>query len=92
LKKVKKGSKLARSTGVVLHFLGERARRARVRASRGVGLPLGIQARVRHSPVHRRRSDDLAVRVGDEHGHGPGAASTTKRTIESACSSRMGRF
>ena len=72
LKNVKKGSKLARSTGSSFTFSASALGRGRVRAGRRVGLPLGVQARVRSGPVHRRGGDDLAVRVGDEDGHGPG--------------------
>ena len=49
----------------------ERRGRGRVGARRRVGLPLRVQARVRSGPVHRRRGDQLAGHVRDEHGHGP---------------------
>ena len=91
-KNVKNGSKLARSTGIVLHLLGELARRARVAAGGGVRLPLGVQARIGRRAVHRGCRHELAVGVGDEDRDGAGASETTKSTIARACSSFMQRF
>ena len=67
---MKNGSKLARSTASSPHLLGELPRRAGIAASRRVGLPLGVQARVGRRAVHRRGGDELAVRVRDEHRDG----------------------
>ena len=74
---------------VVPDLLGELARRARVAARGGVGLPLGVQARVRGGAVHRRRGDELAVRVGDEDRDRAGGFATTSSTIGRARSSFM---
>ena len=65
-KNVNCGSKLARSTGLSRDLVGQLARRARVRASRRVGLALRVQPRVGRGAVHGRGGDELAVRVGDE--------------------------
>ena len=57
---------------IVGHLLGELARRARVRASGGVRLPLCVQTCVGRGAVHRCGGDQLSVVVGHEHGHRPG--------------------
>ena len=69
---MKKGSKLAQLGGVVADLGGELTRRGDIAPRRGVGLALGVQSRVGRRTVHRRRSDELAVVVRDENGHGPG--------------------
>ena len=72
LKKVKNGSKLASSAGSAGDLRGQLRGRARVASGCGVGLALGVQARVGRGPVHRRRGDELAVLVRHEHGHRTG--------------------
>ena len=63
---------------VVAHLLRELPRRARVAPGGRVGLALRVQARVGRGAVHRRRRDELAVRVRDDRPTpAPDASETT---------------
>src|SRR5205823_9394959 len=57
---------------VFAHLLRQFPRRARVAPCGGVRLPLRVQARVRRRAVHRRRRNQLAVRIRDENRDRPG--------------------
>ena len=71
-KNVKKGSKLARSAGVLACLLGKLGRRPSVAPSGGIGLALRVETRVGSRAVHRRRSDELSMVVCNEDRDGAG--------------------
>src|SRR4051794_29083833 len=68
-KEREEGVKACPLDGISACLLGKLPRRRSVATRGGVGLALRVQPRVRRRAVHRRRRDQLAVRVRDEHRH-----------------------